>query len=156
MLKINILPDFVQGSVRFYIGCVLRCLSINTLLSKVMFCPSFIYFLIYCKIFINTGPKNSNITTLPHIYTVRWKKVSSLQFTVTSIDLPSDFYFCKLTQPLTVSRVYLLYIYTVKEKGGKPNRKPHPFPMVQEIHTETSSLRTLKIMPRNFTKIQKL
>ncbi len=27
-------------------------------------------------------------------------------------------------QPLTVSRVQLLY--TVKEKGGKPDRKPYP------------------------------
>jgi hypothetical protein len=30
-----------------------------------------------------------------------------------------DFYFCKLTQPLTVS---------LKEKGGKPDRKPFPLP----------------------------
>jgi hypothetical protein len=29
-------------------------------------------------------------------------------------------------QPLTVSTVQLLY--TVKEKGGKPDRKPHPLP----------------------------
>jgi hypothetical protein len=29
-------------------------------------------------------------------------------------------------QPLTVSRVQLLY--TVKEKGGKPDRKPYLFP----------------------------
>jgi hypothetical protein len=35
----------------------------------------------------------------------------------------------------------LLYVYTVKEKGGKPDRKPHPF---QEIHTETSRLRPEK------------
>jgi hypothetical protein len=41
--------------------------------------------------------------------------LSSLLFTVTSTALPWDFYFFKLTQPLTVS---------VKEKGGKPNRKP--------------------------------
>jgi hypothetical protein len=34
--------------------------------------------------------------------------------------------FFKLTQPLTVSRVQLLY--TVKEKGGKPDRKPYPLP----------------------------
>jgi hypothetical protein len=37
---------------------------------------------------------------------------------------------------------------SVKEKGGKPDRKPHPFPIVSEIYTETSSLITLKIMPR--------
>ena len=33
------------------------------------------------------------------------------------------FKFLKLTQPLTVSTVQLLY--TVKEKGGKPDRKPY-------------------------------
>jgi hypothetical protein len=36
------------------------------------------------------------------------------------------FQFFKLTQPLTVSTVQLLY--TVKEKGGKPERKPYPLP----------------------------
>ncbi len=36
-----------------------------------------------------------------------------------STALPWDFYFFKLTQPLTVS---------VKEKGGKPDRKPYPLP----------------------------
>ncbi len=35
-------------------------------------------------------------------------------------------YFYKLTQPLTVSIVHLLY--TVNEKGGNPDRKPHPLP----------------------------
>jgi hypothetical protein len=47
-------------------------------------------------------------------------------------------------------------MYTVKEKGGNPERKPEnhtPFPMFQEIRTETSSLRTLKIMPRNLNEI---
>jgi hypothetical protein len=34
------------------------------------------------------------------------------------------FLFFKLTQALTVSRGLLLY--TVKEKGGKPDRKPYP------------------------------
>ena len=41
-------------------------------------------------------------------------------------------------------------LYTVKEKGGKTYRKHTP---LQEIHTETSSLRTLKIMPRNLHEI---
>jgi hypothetical protein len=36
------------------------------------------------------------------------------------------FYFFKLTQPLTVPTVHLLY--TVKEKEGKPDRKPYPLP----------------------------
>jgi hypothetical protein len=55
----------------------------------------------------------------------RWPEAefSSLQFTVTSTALPCDFYFFKHTQPLTVSTVQLLY--TIKEKGGKPNRKPY-------------------------------
>ncbi len=38
-------------------------------------------------------------------------------------------------------------MYTVKEKGGKHHTT------VLEIHTETSSLRTFKIMPRNLNKI---
>ncbi len=48
---------------------------------------------------------------------------SFLFFTVTSTALPWNFYFFKLTQPHTVS---------VKEKGGKPDRKPHPFPMFKK------------------------
>jgi hypothetical protein len=55
----------------------------------------------------------------------------------------------ELTQPLTVSTVQLLY--NVKAKGGKPDRKPYL--MVEEIYTETLSLRTVKIMPRNLNKI---
>jgi hypothetical protein len=52
------------------------------------------------------------------------KEFSSLLFKVTSTALPWDSYFFKLTQPLTVFTVQLLF--TVKEKGGKPNRKPYP------------------------------
>ncbi len=44
-----------------------------------------------------------------------WTK-SSMLFTVTSTTLPWDFYFFKLTQPLTVSSVHTV-LYTVKEKG---------------------------------------
>jgi hypothetical protein len=58
-----------------------------------------------------------------------------------------DFYFFKLTQPLTVFTVQLLY--TVKEKEGKP----YPLNLVSEIHTGTSSLKTLKVMPRTTTKL---
>jgi hypothetical protein len=47
-------------------------------------------------------------------------------------------------QPPTVS---------VKEKGGKPDKKPYPFPYSLRNTTETSSLRTFKIMPRNFNVI---
>jgi hypothetical protein len=45
------------------------------------------------------------------------------------------FIFFKLTQPLTVSTVHLLY--TLKEKRGRPNRKSYLLPMVLEIHSET-------------------
>jgi hypothetical protein len=37
-----------------------------------------------------------------------------------------------------------VFLYTVKEKGGKPNRKPRPFSMVRNPY------RKLKIMPRSF------
>ncbi len=47
-------------------------------------------------------------------------------------------HFFKLTQPLTVS---------VKVKGGKPDRKLYP------LHIEISSLRTLKIRPKNLNEI---
>ncbi len=46
--------------------------------------------------------------------------------TVTSKDLPRDFYFFKLTQPLPISGFQLLC--TVKEKKGKPDRKTYPLP----------------------------
>ncbi len=45
---------------------------------------------------------------------------------LTKPDLPWDFYFFKLPQPLTVATVQLLY--TVEEKGGKPDRIPYPLP----------------------------
>ncbi len=53
-------------------------------------------------------------------------KVYSLLLTVTSTSVPWDFYFFKLTIPLAVSTVQLLY--SVKETGGKPDRKPYPLP----------------------------
>jgi hypothetical protein len=57
--------------------------------------------------------------------------------------------------PLTVSTVQLLY--TIKEKGGKPDRKPYPIPYgFSEIHTETSGPRTLKIMARHINEIVRL
>jgi hypothetical protein len=52
------------------------------------------------------------------------QEFSSLLFTVTSTAVPRDFYFFKLMQPLTVFRVQ--FLYTAKEKGGKPDRKPYP------------------------------
>jgi hypothetical protein len=38
---------------------------------------------------------------------------------------------------------YSALVYTVKEKGGKPDRKPHPLHMLWEVHTEALSLKTL-------------
>ncbi len=55
-------------------------------------------------------------------------KFSSLLFTVTSTALPWDFYFFKLT-PIPPSLWF------------------------KKIHTETSRLKTLKIMPRNLNKL---
>jgi hypothetical protein len=52
---------------------------------------------------------------------------SSFLFTVTSKALPWDFYFFKLTQPLTVSRVQLLY--SVK-KGGRRKTWQKPYPLL--------------------------
>jgi hypothetical protein len=52
--------------------------------------------------------------------------------------------FIKLTQSLTVFE---------KEKEGKPDRKPYPLSYDLRINTETSSLRTFKIMPRSLNVI---
>ncbi len=41
---------------------------------------------------------------------------------------------------------------TVKKRGGKPDRKPHPLPYGVR-NPETSSLRTLKSVPRNLKEI---
>jgi hypothetical protein len=43
---------------------------------------------------------------------------------------------------------------SVKEKGGKPDRNPYPLPYgLRNPYRNTSSLRTLKIMPRNLNLI---
>ncbi len=55
---------------------------------------------------------------LDEIQTSQVLRVSSLSFIVFS-SFAWDFYLFKLTQPLTVS---------VKEKRGKPERKPYPYP----------------------------
>ncbi len=76
--------------------------------------------------------------------------------------LPWDLYFLKPTQPLTYffKRTQpLMYFYskaTVHCKGKKEENlieNHSSFPMVSATHTETSSLRTLKIMPINLKEI---
>ncbi len=69
---------------------------------------------------------DKSLKSFPHCY-------SQVTFTA----LPSDLYFFKRTQPLTVSTVQLLY--TVKEKGGKPDRKPYPL-----LYSLRSPYRNLK------------
>ncbi len=57
------------------------------------------------------------------------QKFSSLLFTVTfTLQLSLRFLFLQTQQPLTVSASALLY--TVKEREGKPDRKPYPLPCV--------------------------
>jgi hypothetical protein len=52
-----------------------------------------------------------------------------------------DLFFVKLTQPLTVS---------VKEKGGKPDRKPHPLPYgLRNPYINLKSENSSQDMPRN-------
>jgi hypothetical protein len=45
-------------------------------------------------------------------------------------------------------------LYTLKEKGGKPDRKPDTLPCgLKKRKKENSTLKTLKIMPRNLNEI---
>jgi hypothetical protein len=64
-------------------------------------------------------------------------------FRVNSTALPRDFYFFKLTQPLTVSTVQLLYM--VKEKREKPDRKPY---QCRNIKSENSQDHAQKPQPK--------
>jgi len=102
----------------------------------------------------------TEVEFLDEIQTKVLKEFSSLLFTVTSTALPWYFYFFKLMQPLTFFFIsHKTYFHSkvtlhCKEKGGKPDRKPYPLPYGLRIHTETSSLRTLKIRPpENSTKL---
>jgi hypothetical protein len=47
----------------------------------------------------------------------------------------------------------LLQLYTVKKKGGKPDRKPHLLPYGLRNPSKTSSLRTFKNTPRTLKKL---
>ncbi len=69
-------------------------------------------------------------------------------FKVTTSALPLDLYFFKLAQPLTVFTVQLL------QRGKEENLIENHTPFFdKEINTETSSLRTPKIMPRKRNEI---
>jgi hypothetical protein len=48
---------------------------------------------------------------------------------------------------------YNALLYTVKETGGKPERKPLLIPYGLRNPSKTSSLRTFKIMPRTLKKL---
>jgi hypothetical protein len=62
-------------------------------------------------------------------------------------------YFFKLTQPLTVSTVQLLY--TVKEKGGKPDRTPYPIPngLRNQYRNLKSECELSRLCPETSTKL---
>jgi hypothetical protein len=100
---------------------------------------------------VRKGFPRSEAKFLDEIQTKVWTSFPPCYSRSPLYSLPWDFYFFKLTQPLTVSTVQ--FLYTEKEKGGKPDRKPYLLPYSLKIHTETSSLRTIKILPRNLNKI---
>jgi hypothetical protein len=54
-------------------------------------------------------------------------------------------------QPLTVSTIQLQY--TIKKKGGKPDRKPYALPYGLRNPYRNPILRNLKIMPRTLNEI---
>jgi hypothetical protein len=74
-----------------------------------------------------------------------------LLFIVAFTALPWDFYFYKLTRPLEVSRAQLLY--TVKEKRGKPERKPYPLLYGLRHPNRNLKSENSEIMPRNLNEI---
>ncbi len=66
------------------------------------------------------------------------------------------FIFFKLMQPLTDSTVQLLY--TVKEKGGKPDKKPHLLPFglrnpYRNLKSENSQERNLNEIERSWIRL---
>jgi hypothetical protein len=77
--------------------------------------------------------------------------------------LPWDFYFFKLTQPLTYffkrQTFYVFYVQfsyctcTVKEKGGKPDRKSYHLPIGLRNPYRNLKSQNLKIMPRNLNEV---
>ncbi len=77
---------------------------------------------------------------------------SSLLFTVTSSALPKDFYFFKLTQPLTVSTVQLLYIE--KERKGVNLVENHTHPLWFKKFVQWPKVRELsRLCPETSTNL---
>ena len=77
-------------------------------------------------------------------YIIQTKDFSSLLFTVTSTALLED-------SISSYTRNLLQFLLRRKEEN--PIEYHTPFPIVSDIHTETSSLRNLKIMPRNLNPL---
>jgi hypothetical protein len=80
---------------------------------------------------------------------------SSLLFTVISTALAWDFYFFKLMQPLTYFfKLAQPLRVSVKEKGGKPYRTPHPLPYgLRNPYRNLLYENSQEIMPRNLNEI---
>jgi hypothetical protein len=76
---------------------------------------------------------------------------------VTSTALPGDFYFIKLTQPytyffkLTQPFTYFYRSVTVREKRGKPDRKPCTLPYVLRNPYRNLKSENPQYMPRTET-----
>jgi hypothetical protein len=88
-----------------------------------------------------------------------WEKIHTKVFRVSSL-LFSHLYsfalrFIFLQTHATSYSFYSSVHVHCKGERRKPERKPYPRPysLGQEIHTKTSSLRTIKIMPRNLNEI---
>jgi hypothetical protein len=62
----------------------------------------------------------------PNLNEIQTKLLRVFLLAPCSTALPEISISSKLTQPLIVSTVQLTY--TIKEKGGKPDRKPYPLP----------------------------
>jgi hypothetical protein len=75
-----------------------------------------------------------------HYLSIQTKDFSSLLFTVTSTALLED--------SISLYTRNLLQ-FLLRRKEENPIEYHTPFPIVSDIHTETSSLRNLKIMLRN-------
>jgi hypothetical protein len=64
------------------------------------------------------------------------------------------FRFLFLQTHATCYSFYSALLFTIKEKGGEPDRKPHPFLYgLRNPYRNLKSENSLKIMPRNLKEI---